>query len=183
MMRPEFRVESLWLQRSSLRSKTKCAPQTRQKVARGQRRSPTAPGKEIKENLRAGGAPESRVDYSPVQTSVALTGLDYRFSRHQGRRASHLPLATVLPHLRCPTFSHLRCPYLYHPQPTNNHPQQCPVGYVPSAPSVLLISWTISTSAITFSTGVSGRMPWPRLKMCPGRPPACARISLACVRS
>src|SRR5215216_1207638 len=39
-----------------------------------------------------------------------------------------------------------------------------------------LISCTASTSAITFSTGVSGKMPWPRLKMCPGRPSACWRI-------
>src|ERR1043165_5011240 len=31
---------------------------------------------------------------------------------------------------------------------------------------------TISTSAITFSTGVSGKIPCPRLKICPGRPPA-----------
>ncbi len=33
-------------------------------------------------------------------------------------------------------------------------------------------SRTNSTSAFTFSTGVSCRMPCPRLKMCPGRPPA-----------
>ena len=31
-----------------------------------------------------------------------------------------------------------------------------------------LNSRTISTHALTFSTGVSGRMPWPRLKMWPG---------------
>jgi hypothetical protein len=32
-------------------------------------------------------------------------------------------------------------------------------------------SRTISTTAFTFSTGVSGRMPWPRLKIWPGRAP------------
>ena len=32
-------------------------------------------------------------------------------------------------------------------------------------------SRTIWTTAFTFSTGVSGRMPWPRLKMWPGRVP------------
>jgi len=35
-----------------------------------------------------------------------------------------------------------------------------------------LISCTPSTRARTCSTGVPGRMPWPRLKMWPGRPPA-----------
>ena len=32
-------------------------------------------------------------------------------------------------------------------------------------------SRTICTTAFTASTGVSGRMPWPVLKMCPGRVP------------
>src|SRR6185503_11033207 len=35
-----------------------------------------------------------------------------------------------------------------------------------------LSSCTASTNAITLSTGVSGSIPWPRLKICPGRPPA-----------
>src|SRR5262249_57054946 len=39
-----------------------------------------------------------------------------------------------------------------------------------------LACFTKSTRAITFSTGVSGRMPWPRLKMCPGRPPAWRKM-------
>src|ERR1019366_8691516 len=39
-------------------------------------------------------------------------------------------------------------------------------------------SRTISTTALTFSTGVSGRMPWPRLKMWPGRLPV--RLSSSC---
>src|SRR5262249_35214126 len=39
------------------------------------------------------------------------------------------------------------------------------------------ISWTMSTSAFTWSTGVSGRTPWPRLKRWQGRPPARRRIS------
>ena len=34
-----------------------------------------------------------------------------------------------------------------------------------------LKSRTISTTAFTFSTGVSGRIPWPKLKMCPGLVP------------
>src|SRR6185369_1580292 len=33
-----------------------------------------------------------------------------------------------------------------------------------------LISWTQWTSRETWPTGVSGRMPWPKLKMWPGRP-------------
>src|SRR5262249_12443732 len=36
--------------------------------------------------------------------------------------------------------------------------------------------WTISTRARTWSTGVWGRMPCPRLKMWPGRPRAWSRI-------
>src|SRR5215469_12822302 len=32
---------------------------------------------------------------------------------------------------------------------------------------------------LTFSTGVSGRMPWPRLKIWPDRPPARSRMSSA----
>src|SRR5579872_6518141 len=40
-----------------------------------------------------------------------------------------------------------------------------------------LISCTESISARTWSTGVSGRMPWPRLKMWPGRPAAWSRIA------
>jgi hypothetical protein len=32
-------------------------------------------------------------------------------------------------------------------------------------------SRTISTTAFTFSTGVSGRIPWPKLKIWPGRVP------------
>src|ERR1039457_844416 len=39
-------------------------------------------------------------------------------------------------------------------------------------------SRTISTTALTFSTGVSGRIPWPRLKMWPGRVPV--RFSNSC---
>ena len=39
-------------------------------------------------------------------------------------------------------------------------------------------SRTISTTALTLSTGVSGRIPWPRLKMCPGRVPV--RFSSSC---
>src|SRR4029453_6035178 len=38
-------------------------------------------------------------------------------------------------------------------------------------------SWTMSTRAATCSTGVVWWTPWPRLKMCPGRPPARARIA------
>ena len=41
-------------------------------------------------------------------------------------------------------------------------------------------SWTMSTSARTWSTGVSGRMPWPRLKMWPG--PAARRASRIALR-
>jgi len=41
---------------------------------------------------------------------------------------------------------------------------------------VALSSWTQSTKATTWSTGVPGRMPWPRLKMWPGRPPAWSTI-------
>src|ERR1044072_614407 len=52
-----------------------------------------------------------------------------------------------------------------------------------SVAHLALISWTMSTSAITLSTGVSGRMPCPRLKMWPGRPPAWSRMCLACARS
>src|SRR6266566_3395460 len=40
-------------------------------------------------------------------------------------------------------------------------------------------SCTYAASAFTFSTGVSGKMPWPKLKMCPGRPAARSRISWA----
>ena len=40
---------------------------------------------------------------------------------------------------------------------------------------------TYSTTARTLSTGVSGMMPWPRLKMCPGRPPAASRTRWACL--
>src|ERR1017187_9182215 len=40
-----------------------------------------------------------------------------------------------------------------------------------ACPTYSLNSGTISTQAFTFSTGVSGRMPWPTLKMCPGRVP------------
>src|SRR5271170_4280951 len=40
-------------------------------------------------------------------------------------------------------------------------------------------SRTNSQSALTFSTGVSGRMPWPRLKMWPGRPAAWRKMSSA----
>ena len=39
-------------------------------------------------------------------------------------------------------------------------------------------SWTMSTSARACATGVSWWTPWPRLKMCPGRPPARASTSL-----
>src|ERR1700677_4565528 len=38
-------------------------------------------------------------------------------------------------------------------------------------------SFTHSTTRITFSTGVPGTMPWPRLKICPGRPPAAVNTS------
>src|ERR1700679_629107 len=38
-------------------------------------------------------------------------------------------------------------------------------------------SFTHSTTRITFSTGVPGTMPWPRLKMCPGLPPAAVSTS------
>src|SRR5215472_18136773 len=38
---------------------------------------------------------------------------------------------------------------------------------------------TRSARFLTFSTGVSGKMPWPRLKMWPGRPSARPRISWA----
>src|ERR1700679_2773593 len=38
-------------------------------------------------------------------------------------------------------------------------------------------SFTHSTTRITFSTGVAGTMPWPRLKMCPGRPAAAVSTS------
>src|SRR5262245_1788327 len=38
-------------------------------------------------------------------------------------------------------------------------------------------SCTMSTSAMTWSTGVSLWMPCPRLKMCPGRPATASRIS------
>src|SRR5271163_4184121 len=40
-------------------------------------------------------------------------------------------------------------------------------------------SRTISTTAFTFSTGVSGRMPCPRLKIWPGRPAARRKMSVA----
>ena len=36
----------------------------------------------------------------------------------------------------------------------------------------------MSTSARALSTGVCGSTPWPKLKMCPGRPAACCRTSL-----
>ncbi len=39
---------------------------------------------------------------------------------------------------------------------------------------------TYCASICTCSTGVDGRMPWPRLKMWPGRPPTRARMSSAC---
>src|SRR5579872_399404 len=56
----------------------------------------------------------------------------------------------------------------------------CFVGHHRTAPVVeylALNSLTKFTRARTFSTGVSGRIPCPRLKMCPARPPAWARIS------
>src|SRR5579871_1260382 len=49
----------------------------------------------------------------------------------------------------------------------------------PVAESLALSSLTKSTRARTFSTGVSGRIPCPRLKMCPARPPAWRRIASA----
>src|SRR5579884_280359 len=45
-----------------------------------------------------------------------------------------------------------------------------------------LNSCTASMSASTLSTGVSGRIPCPRLKMCPGLPPARRRMSDAAAR-
>src|SRR5215469_10031655 len=44
-------------------------------------------------------------------------------------------------------------------------------------------SCTYSATTFTFSTGVSGRMPCPRLKMWPLRPPARWRISWAQTRT
>ena len=44
-------------------------------------------------------------------------------------------------------------------------------------------SWTWSTTARTASTGVPGRMPWPRLKTWPGRPPARRSTSSTRARS
>ncbi len=44
-------------------------------------------------------------------------------------------------------------------------------------------SRTIWTTAFTFSTGVSGRMPWPRLKMWPGRVPVRRSRSCTLLRS
>src|SRR5881628_1403133 len=41
-------------------------------------------------------------------------------------------------------------------------------------------SRTISTTAFTFSTGVSGRIPCPRLKICPGRAPVRFSRSVTC---
>ena len=43
-------------------------------------------------------------------------------------------------------------------------------------------SWTQSTRAWRCSTGVWGRTPWPRLKICPGRPPTRSRTSWAAAR-
>ena len=40
-------------------------------------------------------------------------------------------------------------------------------------------SCTMSTSALTWSTGAAGKMPWPRLKTCPGRPAAASSTSRA----
>src|ERR1700690_3190415 len=40
-------------------------------------------------------------------------------------------------------------------------------------------SWIRRARFFTFSTGVSGRMPWPRLKMWPGRPAAWRRMASA----
>ncbi len=37
---------------------------------------------------------------------------------------------------------------------------------------LVLSSWTMSTNVTTFSYGVSGSRPCPRLKMCPGLPAA-----------
>ena len=44
---------------------------------------------------------------------------------------------------------------------------------------VRVLACTWSTSACTLSTGVCGRTPWPRLKMCPGRPATRRRMSSA----
>ena len=43
-------------------------------------------------------------------------------------------------------------------------------------------SWTMSTRAMTWSTGVSLWTPWPRLKTWPGRPATASRICLAARR-
>ena len=47
----------------------------------------------------------------------------------------------------------------------------------PATAYFALNSLTNPTRAFTLSTGVSGRIPCPRLKMCPGRPPAWRMIS------
>ncbi len=47
--------------------------------------------------------------------------------------------------------------------------------------SYSLNSRTISTHAFTFSTGVSGKIPCPRLKICPGLDPV--RFSNSCTRA
>src|SRR5262245_16395494 len=39
-------------------------------------------------------------------------------------------------------------------------------------------SWTSPTILFRSAGSVSGRTPWPRLKMCPGRPPAASRIAI-----
>ena len=69
----------------------------------------------------------------------------------------------------------------------SGHQRRQTAHYQTVSPLLLLYGrrlklWTASTSAITLSTGVVGSIPCPRLKICPGLPPACCRMRCTCCR-
>ena len=149
----------------------------------------------VKGYLRSQKAPPQR----SVPAGMSASGPD----TPQTRRESFLtetssltePLASRLPTVHTPSGEshplYRLTPALQGDLRRQNHPRKLrdypPVDRVArgrrSSPRptgyAALNSWTASTNATAFSTGVSGRMPWPRLKMWPGRPAAWSRIALA----